>query len=172
MLNAQTECILIFWGRVLVRGIGGIAKHRLRGLAVSLPESWPISWRRGCSIAITCRRGRMLNCVDIINISHCGPASLHRDHAVPLVIFSGTDTHHDYSHYDKEHYSPNGRTSVSTRTVVAVIVVRVAVVVPVIGIVITGRRQARKTKYCENQFQKKFLHFCGCVGGYRSANLS
>lgn len=58
----------------------------------------------------------MLNCVDIIDISHCGSAPMHRDHAVPLAVFSGTDTHDDYSYYDKEHYSPNDRTNVCTNT--------------------------------------------------------
>lgn len=58
----------------------------------------------------------MLNCVDIIDIGHCCTAPMHRDHAVPLAIFSGTDTQDDYGDYDKEHYSPNGRTNVCTHT--------------------------------------------------------
>lgn len=58
----------------------------------------------------------MLNCVDIIDIGHCCTAPMHRDHAVPLAIFSGTDTQDDYGDYDKEHYSANGRTNVCTHT--------------------------------------------------------
>lgn len=95
----------------------------------------------------------MLNCVDTVDIGHCCPASMHRNDAVPLAIFSGTDTQDDYSHYDKEHYSPNERTNVCTHTavvvivaVIVVIVVIIAVVVVVVGIVITAsRRQTRKT---------------------------
>lgn len=82
----------------------------------------------------------MLNCVDIVDIGHCCTAPMHRDHAVPLAIFSGTDTQDDYGDYDKEHYSPNGRTNVCTHTVVAVIFVIVAVVVVAI-VTVVGRRR-------------------------------
>lgn len=87
----------------------------------------------------------MLNCVDTIDIGHCCPAPMHRDHAVPLAIFSGTDTQDDYGDYDKEHYSPNSCTNVCTHTAVAVaviiVIVAVAVIVAGVGIVITGSRR-------------------------------
>lgn len=72
---------------------------------------------------------RMLNCVDIIDISYCGFVFMYCDYVVFLVVFSGIDIYDDYSYYDKEYYFFNGCISVciyiEIKSVVVVIIVYV-----------------------------------------------